>query len=115
MEKCDHMWKTVFLHGELCLVMRGLSLTSIGSWCIYEVHNHMHPKCNGRQEEGPQPWPEAPFQINQHHILLVAGHCTWESLLEITSDIASQVCRRQAALHVADLSMMMYKSGRIFD
>ncbi len=49
--------------------------TSMRAWSIHQVHNHMHPQDNGRQEEWPEERPEAPLQINQHHILLVAWHC----------------------------------------
>ena len=53
--------------------------TSIGTWSINQVHNHMDPQDNRREEERIQARPEAPLQVNQHHVLFVAGDCTQHS------------------------------------
>ncbi len=50
--------------------------TSMGTLCTHQVHNHMDPKDNGREEEGVEARPEAPLQVYQHHILIVAWYCT---------------------------------------
>ena len=43
--------------------------------CTHQVHNHMDPQDNGREEEGVEARPEPSLQVNQHHVLVVAWYC----------------------------------------